>query len=262
MNAPEADATVPGCMDLSGRRILVTGASSGIGREISIVLSQFHARLVLAGRDCERLQATLAMLSGAGHEAVAFDLASSEQIPRWLKGIAEASGPFAGLVHSAGVHGIVPVNVLSVNKLEQTMRINFTAGLMLAKAFRQNGCHDAGGGSIVFLSSVTGLVGEPGVTAYAASKAALIGATRTLALEFAPNRIRVNCIAPGLVRSEMTEALRSSLPPEKFAAIEAMHPLGLGSARDVAHAAAFLLADTAAWITGSTLVVDGGYTAR
>jgi len=103
-----------------------------------------------------------------------------------------------------------------------------------------------------------GLVGQPAVTAYAASKGALIALAKSLAMEWAGDGIRVNCVAPGHVKTEMAAALQSMLTTEQFAAIEAMHPLGVGTARDVAHAIAFLLADSGRWITGTTLIVDGG----
>jgi NAD(P)-dependent dehydrogenase (short-subunit alcohol dehydrogenase family) len=133
--------------------------------------------------------------------------------------------------------------------------------MMLAKGFRQRGCHTVGA-SIVLLSSVTGLVGLPGIAAYAASKSAVLGLTRCLALELAPQQIRVNCVAPAMVRTDIAEHLFTSLLPEQVASIEQAHPLGIGRPRDVANAIAFLLSDAARWITGSALVVDGGYTAH
>jgi NAD(P)-dependent dehydrogenase (short-subunit alcohol dehydrogenase family) len=104
-------------------------------------------------------------------------------------------------------------------------------------------------------------VSRPGLTAYSTSKAALTGLARSLAVELARDRIRVNCVAPAWVRGEMTEQAFSNMTAEQVAQLEQAHPLGLGDPRDVAHAAAFLLADTGRWITGTTLLVDGGYTA-
>lgn len=248
-------------LDLAGRRILITGASSGIGRETAVLFSELNARLVIAGRDPSRLEATLACLRGVGHSAEVFDLAALDDIPRRIKGIVAAGGPLYGMVHSAGLHAVVPIQALSPRRLEELMRVNVSAALLLAKAFRQQ-VPAAGGGSIVLLSSVTGLVGEPGISAYAATKAALIGATRSLALEFARERVRVNAIAPGVVNTEMTQRFWGELSQEQCAGIEAQHPLGVGTARDVAYGAAYLMADTGRWITGTTLVVDGGYTAR
>lgn len=115
---------------------------------------------------------------------------------------------------------------------------------------------------MVLVSSVAGMVGESVVAAYAISKAALIGLSQPLAIELAGQGFRVNCVAPGFVQTETAQRLRESLTTEQFAALEAKRPLGLGTARDVAHAIGFLLAETSRWITGTTLVIDGGYFAR
>ncbi len=141
------------------------------------------------------------------------------------------------------------------------MRINVGAAIGLAKGFCQKGVC-APGGSIVFISSVAGLTGQAGLAAYAASKGAIVALTKALAVELAGEHIRVNCVAPGVVTTEMGQSLLRMLTPEQDADLEAMHLLGLGRPRDVAYAIAFLLAETARWITGTVLVVDGGYTAH
>ncbi|MEO8657021.1 MAG: SDR family NAD(P)-dependent oxidoreductase [Bryobacteraceae bacterium] len=248
-------------MDLTGRRYLVTGASSGIGRETAILLSELGAEVTVSGRNLDRLQQTLGELSGAGHQVAAFDLAALDEIPGWMKGLA-VDRPFDGLVHSAGLHAMTPARSISAAKIDALMRTNFSAAAMLARGFSQKSCRRDTGGSIVFLSSVVAQAGQPAVSLYSATKAALTGLAKSLAVELARDLIRVNCVAPGIVKSEMSDQMRESLAPEQFDAIERMHPLGLGSGRDVAHAIAFLLAATGRWITGTTLIVDGGYLAQ
>lgn len=248
-------------LNLTCRTFLVTGASSGIGRETASLLSELGARIVLVGRSQERLDETVHNLSGSGHRAEVFDLSQTEQISGWIKSLCATVGPLNGLVHCAGIQSTMPLRVLSPEVFEVAYRINVIAAAMLAKGFRQKGCCTPGG-SIVLLSSVRGLVGEVAVSAYSSSKAAVLGLTRSLAVELARETIRVNCVVPGVVKTEMTEQVFSSLTPDQVSSIESMHPLGFGKPRDVAHAIAFLLADTASWITGSSLVVDGGYTAR
>jgi NAD(P)-dependent dehydrogenase (short-subunit alcohol dehydrogenase family) len=248
-------------MDLTGQTILVTGASSGIGRETACLISQLGAHVVLVGRNVERLAETLRSLDGEGHRVEPFDLALTDEIPRWLKTVASSSGELHGLVHSAGIYRLLPLRVLTSAVLQKSMRTNLDAAVSLTKGFRQKGVC-AANGSIVFLSSVMSLVGQAGVIAYAASKGAINAVTRALAVELAPEHIRVNCVAPGYVETEMAAALWSSLTQDQRSAIESMHLLGVGKPRDVAHAVAFLLAETARWITGTVLIVDGGYTAR
>ncbi len=249
-------------MDLTGRRILVTGASSGIGREAAVLLAKLGAVVTAVGRDTERLSRTVDSLEGSGHECAVFDLEQLEQIPTWMKGLAAHHGPFAGLVHCAGLHSAMPISLMRAATLETLMRVNVYSAAMLVRGFRQKQCRAPNDASIVLLSSVAGLAGEPGISAYSASKAALLGLTRALAIELAPERIRVNAITPGFVETEMGAKLRESLTDEQFNGIRAKHPLGIGHPSDVADGIAFLLADTGRWITGTTLIIDGGYTAH
>ena len=248
-------------LDLTGRTVVVTGASSGIGRDTAIFLSQLGAKLIVAGRDQARLSAVLAELEGSGHRAEIMNLAEPSGIPAWLKTLSVAGGPISGLVHCAGAQVLRPLRLLTETEIADLLKLNVTAALMLAKGFRQKGVNPSGG-SVVFISSVMGLVGAPGRSAYCASKSALHSLTKSLALELAPERIRVNCVAPGFVRTGMLAEVEAALGGEQFRRIEEMHPLGFGEPRDVSQAIAFLLSDMSRWITGTTLVADGGYTAH
>jgi 3-oxoacyl-[acyl-carrier protein] reductase len=248
-------------LDMTGRTILVTGASSGIGRETAMLLSRLGARVAINGRNEERLRETLAGMEGEGHIIEPRDLDDMEAIPAWLQEVAEKIGPLDGFVHSAGIHMAMPIRFHDTAKTESLLRVNVLAAMSLVKGFRRKGVHTPSS-SVVLVSSVMGLVGQPGVSAYSASKGALVALGKSLALELAKENIRVNCVAPGSVQSRMAERFKTMVVDEQLAAIEKMHPLGFGDTMDVANAIAFLLSPAARWITGTALVVDGGYTAH
>lgn len=248
-------------MSLTGRTLMVTGASSGIGRETCVLLSQLGAKVVLVGRNREQLNATVGKLDGAPCRVEPFDLSQTTAINDWMKRVGNEEGGLHGFVHCAGMQLTRPLRVTTPENIDEVLRINFLAAVQLAKSFRQRGvCHKPS--SIVFVSSIMGLIGLPALSIYSASKGALDGFCRSLALEYAPEEIRVNCVSPGHVRSEMTESVAHQMPLEQYEVLKAAHPLGFGSTLDVANAIAFLMAETGRWITGTTLVVDGGYTAK
>lgn len=247
---------------LAAHRVLVTGASSGLGRAASILLSELGATLVLVGRDEGRLEGTRSLLRKGDHAVEPFDLAQVGDIPGWLAGVA-GGGPLNGLVHSAGAVLSNAFKALQMSAYEELMKVNVTVAVALAQGFRNRRVHtdDA---AIVFLSSVAGLVGQSGLVAYGTSKAALGGLTRGLAVELARDRIRVNCVAPGFVKSGMgmSTLLEARMTEGQLEALSQAHLLGFGTPEDVASAVAFLLARSGRWITGTTLVVDGGFTAH
>jgi NAD(P)-dependent dehydrogenase (short-subunit alcohol dehydrogenase family) len=146
-------------------------------------------------------------------------------------------------------------------KYNEIFSVNVFSGFELAKIISKKNYINDAGGSFVFISSIMGMVGQPGKIGYCASKGALLAGSRAMALELAAKKIRVNCVCPSIVETEMTEKLFQGLPEESKQEIIKMHPLGLGKPEDVASAALFLLSDTSRWITGSQLVVDGGYSA-
>lgn len=248
-------------LEMIGRRILVTGASSGIGRETAVLLSQLGANLLLVGRDLARLEETRTLLVGEGHRIESFDLGRVDDIPDWLKRIASEFGTLSGVVHCAGVQSALPIRAVSASQVARMTEINVTAAFMLAKGLRQKPVLNPPA-SLVFVSSVMGLVGTPGRSVYSATKGALISMTRSLAIELAREGLRVNCVAPAFIETPMFDEIKNMVGSDGLIAIQQAHPLGIGKPRDVANAIAFLLAQTGRWITGSTLVVDGGYTAQ
>ena len=249
-------------MDLTGRRILITGAASGIGRATSILISRLGGSILGVDQNAEGLQQLLEDLSGTGHRQHVCDLRDLESISKWMTNEAQQSGRFHGLVHAAGLPCIMPLRTLKPENYRDIFTINTEAALALAQTFQSRKVHEETGGAIVFISSVMALVGSPTVTGYSMSKAALIGMAKSMALELAPKRIRVNCVAPGFVRTPMQNQVAKFWDQEQEDRITQLHPLGWGEPEDIANAITFLLADTGKWITGSVLTVDGGYTAQ
>lgn len=260
MNEPGMAEDLMNPFIMLNRTVLVTGASSGIGRETSLYLSKLGTRVVLVARNRSRLEEVAAGLQGTGHVIEAFDLSGVDEMPSWMKDIASRHGPLDGIVHCAGRRTTRPINFWNSSQSDVDIRINVSSCFALAKSFRQKGVH-ADRASIVFLASVLGLAGGSGTAVYSATKGAVIALTRSLAVELAREGIRVNCVAPGLVRTSMMEDIQKNTPASQFEEIVRMHPLGVGEPVDVAAAIAFLLSQTGRWITGSVLVVDGGYTA-
>jgi len=247
-------------MDLTGRTILVTGGSSGIGRGTAILLSQLGARVIVVGRSPEKLEETMSALAGDGHRAESFDLSQVEAIPAWLEKLAAQTGPLHGIVHSAGVTLSVPLRALSMKAVREMMAINVEASIMLARGYRRkNVC--AKGGSLVFVASVAAMRGAAGLAAYAASKGAVLSLAKSLAVELVPDGLRVNTVVPSFVDTPMYVAAKNLVGAEHMDHMVRFQPLGLGQPVDVANSIAFLLSDAARWITGEAVVVDGGFLA-
>jgi len=236
-------------VDLAARRILVTGASSGIGRQVSVDLANRGAQVVFTGRDVDRLAATASMLSSSGHVSVAADLTNSADIAQ----LADQCGQLDGVVHCAGRTGLRPLKLLNADFLQDVMQANFVAPIMLMQRLLQRNRMKPKS-SIIFVTSIAGHTGTVGVGPYSASKAALAGFMRAAALEVASRKIRMNCVAPAIVRTEI-------FTPEDAAWLveqEKRYPLGLGKSTDVSNCIQFLLSDSSSYITGTSVIMDGG----
>lgn len=242
----------PPAFSLDGKRILVTGASSGIGREIAIACAREGAAVVATGRDLSRLEATSAALAGEGHSTVAGDLRLADD----RKAIVAAAGALHGVVHCAGTTGIRLFRQIDAKYIDEDFATNFDAPVLLTQALLA-AKSIANGGSIVFIGSFAAHIGAKGSGIYSASKGALIPAARALAQEVGVRQqIRVNVINASYVETPMTQSMKESVLAEG----ESLYvpPLGPGRPSDVANGAVFLLADASRWITRSIVRIDGG----
>jgi NAD(P)-dependent dehydrogenase (short-subunit alcohol dehydrogenase family) len=242
---------------LKDRRILVTGATSGLGKAIALCCANLGAEVVGIGRDDERLCSTqqdLNSISSKPHRTLRADLTQASERESL---VASLGGPIDGLVHSAGISRLSPVRMMTEQHLREVQAINVEAPMLLTQALLKRNLI-AADGSIVFIASIAAHIGVPGVAAYSGTKAALIAMMRCLAMEVVKRRIRANCLSPALVETPLldaTAALLGSMDEERK-----HYPLGFGKPDDVANAAVFLLSSASRWITGTTIVMDGGLT--
>jgi NAD(P)-dependent dehydrogenase (short-subunit alcohol dehydrogenase family) len=250
---------MPMPMDLTGKRILVTGASSGIGRACAILASRLGASVVLVARDVCRLKETMSQMSAGAHQTVTFDLSDLEHCEDLFKCCA-CEQKLQGVVHAAGLGPAIPIQSVSPAVMREVMNINYFAFLELVKWFSKK--KYSAGGSVVGISSVSSVVGWQGRSLYGGSKGAMDSSVRSLAIELAPKGIRVNSVQPSNIRTPMYDEIVAIGGEAAVRQIEAKQPLGVGEPEDVANAVAFLLSDAARFITGTQMVVDGGYLAQ
>ncbi len=238
---------------LDGQQVLVTGASSGIGRAIAVAASKAGATLCLVGRNVERLEETAGLLTGDNHQVCPVDLKDENATAE-----AFASLPkLTGLVHSAGILRTIPAKFIAREEYQDLLDTNLYSAMHIVRCLLQTKKLSKES-SLLFITSIMASLGTPGNSIYSASKAGLVAYARVLATELAPRKIRVNTISPGMVRTPLLET--SGLGQDALDLDEAKYPLGYGTPDDVAHAAVYLLSPAARWVTGTDLILDGGRT--
>lgn len=247
--------------DLTGKTIVITGASSGIGRQCAIDCSRMGARVILIARNKERLQETLDLLSGVGHLMILEDINNHKQLSAHISELVGQYGKIDGFIHSAGIERTLPLKNLNPNHYIDIFTTNFISGVEILKTISKKGNFSVGC-KVVFISSITALVARVGTLAYTASKGAIVSATRELAVELAPKRINVNCISPGTILTPMMEKVLNEMHEDDRAKRLEGFPLGIGRPEDISQTCVFLLSDAARWITGQNIIVDGGFTVR
>lgn len=244
------------------KTILITGASSGIGRQTAIDLSVLGADIILVGRRANELEKTLGLMREGNHRLLVCDLTKFENLEGLVGEAVESHGRLSGFVHSAGIESTMPVNSITPDYYNKIFSVNVTSAFEIIRVISKKKYLAPDGASLVLIASVMGILGQPGKTAYCSSKGALISGARALALELASKKIRVNCVSPAVVRTEMTKELFRNLPQSSEEAILKMHPLGMGTPEDISNACIFLLSSASRWITGTNLIVDGGYSSQ
>jgi len=241
---------------LEGRVAVVTGGARGIGRSVCERLSAEGARIVAVDRSAEALDAFVLELTGRGGEALALvaDIANAAEVDALAAKTLEAFGRVDILINNAGITRDGLLLRMSEEDWDAVLDVNLKGAFLCTRAFTRPMMKQRWG-RVVNVSSVIGLVGNAGQVNYAASKAGVLGLTKSVAKELASRHITVNAVAPGFIETAMTQALDEKVR----GALQAQIPLGrLGSPEDVAHAVAFLCSEDAAYITGQVITVDGG----
>jgi len=242
---------------LEGKTILVTGASSGIGRGIAIECSKMGARMVITGRNSKRLNDTFEALQGDNNMQIVADLSDDSQIEYLINSCPEIDG----FVSNAGIPKLMIIKYIQKEDLNEIIKVNtiapilLTSGLVKNKKLKKNS-------SVVFISSISGVnISTLGESSYSASKGAIHGFVKGAAIDLAPQKIRVNSINPGLIQTNILDLAGEMFSEEDIKEKLKQYPLKrIGQPEDVAYAAIYFLSDASSWVTGSYLVIDGGFT--
>lgn len=242
---------------LEGKTILVTGASSGIGRGIAIECSRMGAKVIMTGRNEERLQETLNLMQNTTeHQVLKADLAGDDGIQYLVDNIGEK---LDGIVLCAGFTIVKPFKYVSLQDIDAIMDVNYKAPVIMTQKLLKKKMINKNA-SIVFISSVSGVfVSAPAAALYSGSKGAVNGVAKAMALDLSPRGIRVNCVNPGMVDTNIFN--KGDITQEQLEEDVKHYPLGrYGKPEDIAYAVIYLLSDASAWVTGTNLKIDGGLT--
>lgn len=243
------------------RCYLVTGAASGIGRATALLLSELGAKVLLADINGDNLQIVKRECKSEA-DTLVIDLMDSDNIKSLIKEKVSIFGKLHGFVHCAGLPYVAPLRVVNSEKTERIYKLNTYAAIELAKVCSNKQIYAGDHGSFVLISSVYGLVGSAANVGYAMSKGAIVAITKSLAMELVGNGIRVNCVAPGFIKTPMADKVDGMMDTDYVDRLNALHPMGMGNPEDVAKGILFLLSDMSGWMTGTILNVDGGFTAQ
>lgn len=237
---------------LAGKTILVTGASSGIGRGVAVACSKMGAKVVVNGRNISKLEATCSMMEQDSSTVIAGDLTASDILPSLVASMPKLDG----IVHCAGIGQRIPCKLVSEADVNGVMDVNFKAPALLMSSLLQQKKVNKGA-SIVFVASIASWSPSVGNAVYSASKGAIVSYANCLALELAPRSIRVNCISPAMVWTELI--MNDGLEESQLKEDEQKYPLKrYGQPEDIANLAVYMLSDASTWMTGSNVKLSGG----
>lgn len=249
------------CNDaLIDRRILVTGASSGIGANAAKFFSELGAQVILVGRNAHNLSTLSEQLSGNSSLIKVVDLSVPDLLYEEIKSLPPEWLPLHGVFHAAGNELVKPIKLIKSSDFDSLMSVSAKTALSIARAASSKGVM-SDGGSLVFMSSVAAITGTSGLSLYSATKGAIEAMVTSLAVELSSKSIRVNAITAGAVETPMHQRLLRGMPENAAQDYLARHPLGFGKPNDISNLAAFLMSDAARWMTGACIVLDGGYSA-
>lgn len=248
---------------LEGKVIVISGAASGIARQCAISCSKMGAKLILLDMNEEGLKETMTMVDRPeDHYMACVNLLDYERVSQVVKEGVEKAGKISGVLNCAGISTTNLFKLTKPEELDKFFKVNVYTGYFLTQECTKMGNFSKEGGSIVFFSSVAGSFGEVGKATYGMTKASLLNLAKHLACELSRKNIRVNSISPGAIETPINMNLPHMKDPEKRAALEAQHLLGLGKTDDIANACIYLLSDASRWVTGTNLFVDGGFSTR
>lgn len=247
---------------LENKTILITGASSGIGRQCAIDCSKMGAKVILLARNESRLNETMSLMMGDENMYITFDLTCVDRIGNVVSQIVEKVGKIDGVLHCAGISQVQLLQLISADVMQSFFMTNVIAPMMLTKEICKKKNINESGASVVFFSSIMGCVGEIGKSLYSMTKGALMSGVKSLACEYAHKNIRLNCVSPGAIETPINASQPYMKEPEQRWALEQKHLLGLGNTQDVSSLCIYLLSDASRWMTGQNIIIDGGYTTR
>lgn len=240
------------------KKYLITGASSGLGRELSYFLDKKGADLIILGSNKKELTKTFKNLSkNKNHKKIIADFSNLNKSKIIMKKIFQGH-KYDGFINCAGLHSFSSINNLTDNQIIESFNINSVYPYLILKNFSKFDNYNTNA-SVVLIGSISAITGSTYLSLYSSSKISQVSLSKSLSSEFAKKKIRINCISAGMLESKIFENLKEKLPKQFISEIKKKHSLGIGKYKDIINSISFFLNDNSKWITGTNFIVDGGY---